>query len=151
MQVSLWFPPDKVTHLASLWVTHDNEHLSIPMTWHNQTCLWNTDALGGNKVKISKSQILTPPHPQWHVMSVKCEQSWDELTVQGWFLYDHPNFKYCTLFASGPSRRGGGGGGEIKTYLFHCFFYEIFPICQIKFWISGIYLVKINIPGFQQK
>ena len=49
--------------------------------------------------KISKSYILTP-HPQGHVMSVKCEQPLDELTVQVWLLYDHPNFKYCTLFIS---------------------------------------------------
>ena len=41
--------------------------------------------------KISKSCILTPPNPQGHVMSVKCEQPLDELTVQVWLLYDHPN------------------------------------------------------------
>ena len=29
--------------------------------------------------KISKSQILTPPHPQGYVMSVKCERPLDEL------------------------------------------------------------------------
>ena len=54
--------------------------------------------------KISKSYILTPPHPQGHVMSVKYEQPLDELTVQVWLLYDHPNFKYCTLFISGGKR-----------------------------------------------
>ena len=41
-------------------------------------CLWNTDAPVGKKsqnmAKISKSYILTPPHPQGHGMSVKCEQ-----------------------------------------------------------------------------
>ena len=50
--------------------------------------------------KISESYILTPPRPQGNVMSVKCEQPSDELTVQVWLLYDHPNFKYCTLFIS---------------------------------------------------
>ena len=55
--------------------------------------------------KISKSYILSPPHPQGHVMSVKCEQPLDELTVQVWLLYDHPNFKYCTLFISGTELR----------------------------------------------
>ena len=50
-------------------------------------CLWNMDAPGGNKVKISKSYILTPPNPQGHVMSVKCEQPLDELTVQVSLLY----------------------------------------------------------------
>ena len=54
-----------------------------------------------NMAKISKSYILTPPHPQGQVMSVKCEEPIDELTVQVWLLYDHPNFKYCTLFESG--------------------------------------------------
>ena len=48
--------------------------------------------------KISKFYILTLPHPQGHVMSVKCEQPLDELTVQVWLLYDHPNFKYCTVY-----------------------------------------------------
>ena len=51
-------------------------------------CLWNTDAPGGNKIKIwqnlSKSYILTSPHLQRHVMSVKCEQPLDEPTVQVW-------------------------------------------------------------------
>ena len=51
--------------------------------------------------KISKFQILTLPQPQGHVMSVKCEQPLDELTVQVWLLYDHLNFKYCTLNVSG--------------------------------------------------
>ena len=53
-------------------------------------CLWNTDAPGGNNVKygkISKSYILTPPHPQGHGMSVKREEPIDELTVQVWLLY----------------------------------------------------------------
>ena len=55
--------------------------------------------------KISKSQILTPPHPQGHVMLVKCEQPLDELTVQVWLLYDHLNFKYSTLNVSGTELR----------------------------------------------
>ena len=38
-------------------------------------------------------------------MSVKCEQSLDELGFQVWLLYDHPNFKYCTLFISGTELR----------------------------------------------
>ena len=58
-----------------------------------------------NMAKISKSYILTSPHPQGHGMSVKCEQSIDELTVQVWLLYHHPNFKYCTLFVSGTELR----------------------------------------------
>ena len=50
-----------------------------------------------NTAKISKSYILTPPNPQGQVMSEKCEEPIDELTVQVWLLYHHPNFKYCTL------------------------------------------------------
>ena len=38
-------------------------------------------------------------------MSVKCEESIDELTVQVWLLYHHPNFKYCTLLVSGTELR----------------------------------------------
>ena len=55
-----------------------------------------------NMAKIYVSYILTPTHPQaWHVMSVKCEEPIDDLTVQVWLLYHQPNFKYCTLFVSG--------------------------------------------------
>ena len=50
-----------------------------------------------NMAKISKSYILTPPQPQGYVMSVKCEEPINELTVQVWLLYHHPNFKYCSL------------------------------------------------------
>ena len=38
--------------------------------------------------KISKSYILTPPHPQGHVMSVECEEPIDELRVK---------FGYCII------------------------------------------------------
>ena len=54
-----------------------------------------------NMAKISKSYILTPPHPWGHVMSVKCEEPIDEPKVQVWLPYHHQNFKYCTLFVSG--------------------------------------------------
>ena len=71
----------------------------------NKTCVCETRlppaATKSKYGKISKYQISTQPHPQGHVMSVKCEQPLDEHTVQVWLLYDHPNFKYCTLFASG--------------------------------------------------
>ena len=51
--------------------------------------------------KSNHSDILTLPYPQGHVMSLKCEQPLDEVTVQVWLLYDHPNFKYCTLLING--------------------------------------------------
>ena len=57
---------------------------------------------------ISKSYILTLPHPQGHVMSVRCEEPIDILTVQVWLLYHHQSFKYCTLFVSGTELRTDG-------------------------------------------
>ena len=58
-----------------------------------------------NMAKISKSYVFDPAPPQGHVMSVKCEEPIDELTVQVWLLNHHPNFKYCTLFVSGTELR----------------------------------------------
>ena len=52
-----------------------------------------------NMAKSQKSYIFTPP--QGHVMLVKSEEPLDELTVQGWLLYDHLIFKYCTLYVRG--------------------------------------------------
>ena len=65
------------------------------------TCLWNTYP-GSNKVNIW--QNLKVLHfdlvPSEHEMSVKCEHPLDENTILVWWLYDNPNFKYCTLFVS---------------------------------------------------
>ena len=58
--------------------------------------------------KICKSQILTQPHPQGHVMSLRCVQPLDELTVQVWLLYDHLNLNNCTLYVSGTKLRTNG-------------------------------------------
>ena len=69
-------------------------------------CPWRQQS--GNMAKISESYILTPPHPQGHVMLVKCEEPIDELTVQVWLLYHHPNSKYCTLLVSGSELRTDG-------------------------------------------
>ena len=41
-------------------------------------------------------------------MSVKCEEPLDELTVQVWLLYHHPNFEYCTLIVSGTELQTDG-------------------------------------------
>ena len=60
--------------------------------------------------KNLKSYILT--QPQGHVMSVKCGEPIDELTVQVWLLYHHPIFKYCTLFVSGTDLRTDGQTDE---------------------------------------
>ena len=72
---------------------------SVTWLYKLDMCLRNTDAPNGNKVKIW--QNLEVPHfdpapPQGHMMSGECEQPLDELTVQVWLLYDHPNFKYWT-------------------------------------------------------
>ena len=46
-----------------------------------------------------------PAPPQGHGMSVKREELLDELTVQVWLLYLHPNFNYLTLLVSGTELR----------------------------------------------
>ena len=51
--------------------------------------------------KISKSLILTLHQPQGHVISVKCKQHSDKLTVIVWLLYHHPNFIYCYFCVGG--------------------------------------------------
>ena len=58
-----------------------------------------------NMAKVSKSYILTLPHPQGPGMSVKCEEPIDEPTVLVWLLYHHPNFKYFTFLVSGTELR----------------------------------------------
>ena len=58
-----------------------------------------------NIAKSLSLKFWPRPTPQGYVMSVMCEQPLDELTDQVWLLYDHPNFKYCTLFASGTELR----------------------------------------------
>ena len=70
-------------------------------------------ATKSNMAKMSKSYILTPPHPQGQVMLVKCEEPIDEFTVQVWLLYHHPNFKYCTLLVAG--RHYGQTDGRTST------------------------------------
>ena len=64
---------------------------------------------------IWQSYILTLPHPQGHLMSVKYEELMDELTVQVWLLYNYQNFKYCTLFVSGTELRM-----DRRTYITRC-------------------------------
>ena len=105
-----------------------------------------------NMAKISKSFILTPSDSRGHVMSVKCEEPIDELTVQVWLLYHNPNFKYCTLLVSGTDRQTNGQtddpitrcprrtfqAGGIKHFL--CYFrsrrHDV-----IKFSIADIFLI----------
>ena len=58
-------------------------------------CLWH----GGNKVQIWQNIYVPNFYPAQPL--VKCEKPLEKLTVQVWLLYDHPNFKYCTLCISG--------------------------------------------------
>ena len=68
-----------------------------------------------NMTKICKSYILTRlPHLQGQWMSAKCEKLIDELTVQVWLLYHHPNFKYCTFLKAG--RNYGQTNGRSDYY-----------------------------------
>ena len=112
-----------------------------------------------NMAKISNFYILTPPNPQGHGMSVKCEEPIDELTVQVWSLYHHPNFKYCTLFVSGtelrtdrqtdrrmddpitrcPRRTFQAGG--IKS---HIYFYYFLNCCFLKILSDIMYATYIT-------
>ena len=87
---SILHPTSYILHLASNITRHVFVKHGCPRRQQSQ-----------NMAKISKSYILTPPHPQGHVMSEKCEEPIDELTVQVWLLCHHTNFKYCTLFVSG--------------------------------------------------
>ena len=64
----------------------------------------STESKYGKNLQVLQ---FDPTPPQGHLMSVKCEEPIDELTVQVWLLYDHPNFKYCTLFVSGTELRTG--------------------------------------------
>ena len=54
---------------------------------------------------MSKSNILIPAQSKVNVMSLKCEQPLDELTIQVWLLYDHLNPKNSTLCVSGTPLR----------------------------------------------
>ena len=88
-------------------------------------------------------------------MLVKCEEPIDELTVQVWLLYDHPNFKYCTLFVSGTELRtdrrtvrlldapsgplGRGHKNEISSYILYYFRKLLF----VLFKHSHIFVIRL--------
>ena len=49
--------------------------------------------------KIFRHTFWPRPTPRCiHVMSLKCEQPLDEITVQYWSLHRRLNFQYCTIF-----------------------------------------------------
>ena len=65
----------------------------LPVTIKSKSC------------KMSKSNILIPAPSKVNLMSLKCEQPLDELTIQVWLLYDHLNHKNSTLCVSGTPLR----------------------------------------------
>ena len=79
-------------------------------------------------------------------MSVKCDQSIDELTVQVWLLYHLPNFKYCTLCVRGTELRTDGRtdrrsdywltfqAGGIKTHYSQCY-----QCKRRRTWLHSVY------------
>ena len=69
-------------------------------------CPWRQQSQ--NMAKNLQVLYLTSPQSQGNGMSVKCEDPIDELTVQVWLLYDHPNFNYWTLFVSGTELQTDG-------------------------------------------
>ena len=100
-----------------------------------EMCLWNTDAPGRqqsqNMAKISKSYSLTQPQPQGHVMSVKCEESIDEPTVQVWLLYHRAPKLTISWFP------------QIMTYLFQGLFKDFWGTFSRSF--QGLFFVLSNI------
>ena len=69
-------------HIHNLISEHDQ-------TWKggSRIDLWNTDAIGGNKVQIWKTLHFDPAPTQGHVISVNNEQPFDELTSKfGYFM-----------------------------------------------------------------
>ena len=83
---------------------------------NKKMCLWNMDA---NKVKIQQNlQVLhfNPALPHKGMWCPSREQPLDELTVQVWFLNQHPitgsSFKYCTLYV------GGWNYGQANSQLY---------------------------------
>ena len=67
----------------------------------NKTCVCETQMPpAATKLKSGKISVphFDPIPSQGHVLARKYEKLLDELTIQVWLLYDHPNFKYCTLY-----------------------------------------------------
>ena len=83
------------------WELHIHNWISMRyQTWKGGSrieldrCLWNTDAIRGNKVQIWKVPHVDPAQTKGHV---NYEQPFDELTVQVWLVYDHPHFKHVQV------------------------------------------------------
>ena len=54
---------------------------------------------GCNSQNLKVLYFDPAPYPG-HVMLVKCEKPIDDITLQVCLVYDHPNFKYGTLYVS---------------------------------------------------
>ena len=84
-------------HAREIWNVFYQNSKVVKCYGHNKMCLWNMDAPSGHKVKFWQNLKWHPPHPQGHVISVKCKQSVDELMVQIWLMYPDLSLQYCTL------------------------------------------------------
>ena len=81
---------------ASFWERHIHNLISEREEWI-QNWTWRvceTRMPSAATVQIWKVLHFDPTPTQGHVMSVNYEQPFDELTVQVWLFYDHPNFKH---------------------------------------------------------
>ena len=59
----------------------------VNIEWlENKMCLWNTYPRWQQSQISKSSYILTRPNPKGHVMLITCEQPFDQLTVQVWYL-----------------------------------------------------------------
>ena len=106
-------------HVYSLYQVHQSNDFRNMSRFQSEICethTWKTRHVfvkhgcprwqqSPNMAKFLSPKFWPRPNPRGHVMSVKCEKPLDELTVQVWLQYDHPNFKYCTLCISGTELR----------------------------------------------
>ena len=77
--------------------------IRILQIFRSKRCVFETQIpLMATKSNEGKNHFDLNPS-QGHVMSLKCEQPIDELTVQILVLYDHPNLKYNNAKRSIPA------------------------------------------------
>ena len=69
----------------------------------NKMCFWHGCPQQQQSQNLAKSQSPTfdSAPSQGHVMSVKCEQPLDELTVQIWLLYDPQTLNIANYIEAG--------------------------------------------------
>ena len=98
-----WNRPCVEDELCVCWILLFSSRASVETRHVCET--WMPQAVTKSK---SQSHTFLSPNLKGHMVSAKYEQPLDELTVQVWLLYDHPNFKYCTLYVCGTKLRTNG-------------------------------------------